>query len=296
MSEENYFTLRDFLNESLLMDLVLFLLLFMLIASQEWSNILLAVFPMITFGFSLFFQIIGTNKWRTQYKNSPIIYNPLGAERKNANRLGYSAIIQLILVFWLGAESLYHPQLIDNYYFFFNLIFSFSYTFGFYWIFIDLWKNSNISILIEEADMMSIDGDFKSIKKNVKGILSSLKLGKFKQISLGSLIIFLILNLVNLIFALLIFLGSNLGISYVLPGTGIESSGPVILPCTIFVIIIISPLSAIIFLILSYKDINDLKIEKVNEILASLPENIRVSIEKNLLLLSKKFRKEMKFQ
>ena len=123
MSEENYLTLRDFLNESLIMDLVLFLLLFILIVSQEWSNILLTIFPIITFGFSLFFQIIGTNKWRTQYKHSPIVYNPLGAEKKHATRLGFITVILMTLIFWLGAESLYHPQLIDNYYFFINISF-----------------------------------------------------------------------------------------------------------------------------------------------------------------------------
>ena len=83
-------------------------------------------------------------------------------------------------------------------------------------------------------------------------------------------------------------MGNNIGISYDLPGTGIESSDPIILPHTTFVIIVISPLSAILFLILSYKDINKLKIEKINEILETLPESIRVSIEKNLYLLSKK--------
>ena len=99
MSEENYLTLRKLLNENLLMELILFLLLFFLILTQEWSNILLMILPLISFGFSIVLEMIGVNKWRLQSKDSPIRYNPLGSEKKIASRLYYTSIIQLVLVY-----------------------------------------------------------------------------------------------------------------------------------------------------------------------------------------------------
>ena len=147
-SDQNYLLLREIINESLLRDVFLFTLFFLLVLSQSWQNIFLLLFPIITFAFSLFFKIISTNKWRTKFEKSSIIYNPLGLEKKHANRLNFSALVQLVLLFWIGAESLYHPQLIDLYSNFFLIFYCFIYTFGFFWIFIDIWKYSKIKIKI----------------------------------------------------------------------------------------------------------------------------------------------------
>jgi len=110
MSEHNikefFLPFRNLIRESLIRDIIIFTFIFILTNTQGWDGIFLILFPLITFGFSLFFRIINTNKWRTEFENSLIIYNPLGLESKHANRLFFSALFQLILIFWIGAESL----------------------------------------------------------------------------------------------------------------------------------------------------------------------------------------------
>ena len=272
MSEDNYLNLRKLLNEPLLRDLILFFLLFFFIVAQEWTNLFLVIFPIITFSFALIFRFISTNKFRLHDAN--IIYNPLGSERNHANRLNFCALVQLILLFWIGSESLSRPQLIDNYSIFFNILFIFAFSLGFYWIFIDSWKNSKIEILIDDP--------------NIKEVLSMLKLKNFKIISIISLLLFLILNLLNVLFSLFTFFGIISGIPCVLPGTGLESSGPLMYSFMYFITIVISPISAIIFLILSYKDVKNFSHEKLSKILESLPEETQQIIRDNLKSLVEK--------
>ena len=176
---ENGFRLsiKHLINESLLRDLVFFCFFFLVIISQTWEDITLLLFPLISFGFSLFFRIINVNKWRTEFENSAVVYNPLGLEKKHANRLFFSTLFQLILLFWIGAESLYNPHLVEGYFIYFNILFGFFFTFGFFWIFTDLWKYSRIEI---------IESQNKSEGPNntEKAVLSYLKLKKFKFIVL----------------------------------------------------------------------------------------------------------------
>ncbi|GAI87830.1 unnamed protein product [marine sediment metagenome] len=123
MSEDNnnfYLTIKDLINETLIRDLVIFSFLFLLVITQVWENITLLLFPLVTFAFSIFFRIININKWRTEFENPTIAYNPLGLEKKHANRLFFTALFQLILIFWLGAESLYNPHIIDSYFPYFS--------------------------------------------------------------------------------------------------------------------------------------------------------------------------------
>ena len=272
MSEEDYLSLRKLLNEPLLRDLILFFLLFFFIVAQEWPNLFLIIFPIITFSFALIFRFINTNKFRLF--NANIVYNPLGSERNHANRLNFCALVQLILLFWIGSESLSRPQLIDNYSIFFNILFIFVFSFGFYWIFIDSWKNSKIEVFIDEVD--------------IKEAISSLKLKNFKKISIFSLLLFLILNVLNLLFSLLMFFGTLPGIPCILPGTGIESSGPLILSYISFGAIVVSPISAILFLTLSYKDVKNFSHEKLSKILEHLPESAQKIIKDDFRSLSEK--------
>lgn len=272
MSEEDYLSLRKLLNEHLLRDLILFFLLFFFIVAQEWTNLFLMIFPIIIFSFALIFRFISTNKFRLFDAN--IIYNPLGSERNHANRLNFCALVQLVLLFWIGSESLNRPQLVDNYSVFFNILFIFAFSFGFYWIFIDSWKNSKIEILIDDP--------------NIKEVLSTLKLKNFKNISIISLILFLIINLLNVLISLLTFFGFIPGIQCVLPGTGLESSGPLTISLVYFITIVVSPLSAIIFLKISYKDVKNFSHEKLSKILELLPEEVQLIIRDNLKSLDEK--------
>ena len=270
--EEAYLSLRKLISEPLLRDLILFFLLFFFIVAQEWTNLFLVIFPIITFSFALIFRFISTNKFRLN--NESIIYNPLGSEGNHANRLNFCALIQLILIFWIGSESLSRPQLIDNYSIFFNILFIFAFSFGYYWIFIDSWKTSKIEIFVDDLD--------------IKEVLSSLKLKTFKFISIISLLLFLVLNLLNVLFSLFTFFGVIPGIPCFLPGTGLESSGPLNITFLTFAAIVISPLSAIFFLKISYKDVKNFNHDKLGKILEPLPEDVQIIIKENLKSLNQK--------
>ena len=135
MSEDNnnfYLSIKDLINETLVRDLIIFSFLFLLVITQVWENISLLLFPIITFAFSIFFRIVNTNKWRTEFEERPIIYNPIGLEKKHANRLFFSALFQLILLFLIVSESLYNPHIVDQYFLYFNWLFFFYTLSGFF--------------------------------------------------------------------------------------------------------------------------------------------------------------------
>ncbi len=279
-STRDYFlSIKDIITESLIRDLVLFCLLFILIINQSWDDILLLLFPLITFGFSLFFKIINSNKWRTEFDNGFVIYNPLGLEKKHTNRLSFTTFLQLILIFWLGAESLYNSHIVHTYFFYFNLLFIFCYSFGFFWIFLDLWKYSKIEVI-----------DNEKIKKNT-AIVSFLKLKHFKLISLVSIIVFLSLNVLNLVFIFLITQIPSMGIQLNLPGPD-----PIIVSPIFYVSLIVSPTFAGISLVLSYRQINTFSRDQLNKVLKPLPDNMQENIIENLKALNNKIKDQLKIE
>ena len=285
MSENNYISFRELISESLVRDVILFLFLFLLVLAQDWDNIFLLLFPLIMFGFAVFFKILYTTKNSTKLDNSHIIYNPLGSEKVYSHRLNFCALLQLLLLFWFGAESLYHPQLIENYLIYFISIFIFLYTFGFYWIFLDLWEYSKIEILTGE-----ISGS------NFQNVISFLKLKSFKTISIISFLVFIFLNLLNILFAYLTVNEIMLGIQYNLPGTGIEKSEPINLPYTTIGIIFISPIISAIILYINYKNITNINSDKLEKVLNSLPSNVQIEIIENLRVLNKNFQNKAKLE
>jgi hypothetical protein len=283
MSEEStrdyYLSIKDLITESLIRDLLLFCVLFILIINQSWEDILLLLFPLVTFSFSLFFRVINSNKWRTKFDNGFVIYNPLGLEKKHANRLSFSTFLQLILIFWLGAESLYNSHIVQTYFFYFNSLFIFCYSFGFFWIFIDLWKYSKIEVVSNDK-----------IKKNTT-IVSFLKLKDFRLISLINVIIFLSLNMVNLIFIFLIYQIPSIGVQLNLPGPDPITVSPVF-----YVFLIVSPTFAGVSLFLSYREINNFGRDQLNEVIKPLPENVQENIIENLKALNNKIKDQLNIE
>ena len=236
--------------------------------------------------------MIDTIRQESQTDDTLIIYNPLGSEKVSSHRLNFSAFIQLILLFWFGAESLYHPQLIDNYYIYFISIFIFFYTFGFYSVFIDLWKYSKIEIKIENFDAKNSREDHD----NLDNVISFLKMKSFKIISIINLLVFIILNAMNILFAFLTFDKIMPGFEYTLPGTGFENSEPITLSFIIYAIITTPPLISIAFLSINYKDINNFSSEKLNKILSSLPKGTQNKIIENLILLNENFKNKLRLE
>lgn len=291
MSEDNnnfYLTIKNLINETLIRDLVIFGFLFILIITQVWEDITLLLFPLVTFAFSIFFRIININKWRTEFENPVIIYNPLGLEKKHANRLYFTAIFQLILIFWLGAESLYNPHIVDNIFPYFNLLFIFLYTFGYFWIFIDLWEHSRIKIIF--------NGIINKETTNLDSILSYLKIKHFRLIVIINFSIFIILNILNSILILTLDQNPLFTVQLNLPGTGSAGSDPLAISFIFYLIFIISPLFSVISLILNYRKVNDFNSKDLEKILKQFPNNIQIVILENLKALNNKIRDQLNIE
>ena len=279
-SNEVFLRVREIIDETLLRDVFIFVVFYLFILSQSWTNIFLLLFPIITFSFSFFFRIINSNKHRYNLVSDLITYNPLGLEKKHANRLNFATLLQLILLFWIGAESFYHPHLIQTYDLFFIIIFPLFFSFGFYWILIDVWKYATIAIRLE--------------KINKDKTISMLNVRRFRLISILNLITFILLNLLNIFFGLLIENDLLSGFSYYLPGTGIENSSPLTLSIFPFIIIWFSPIFASVLLFLIYKDLNRITPADLINFFKELPEEIRKQLNDNFAKINTKFKHDFK--
>ena len=287
MSEDNnnlYLPIRDLINETLIRDLVLFWFLFLLVITQVWENITLLLFPLITLGFSIFFRIINVNKWRTKFDNPSITYNPLGLEKKHANRLFFSSLFQLILIFWLGAESLYNPLIINRYFYYFNVLFVFVYTFGFLWIFVDLWEYTKIEIIFDRIENPDTE--------NHDSVISYLKIKYFRLIVIINFLIFISLNIVNSIISLDPIFDFYLN----LPGTGSAGSEPLVASFLLYIILIVSPFIASISLFLNYRNINNFNIDDLEKVLKPLSDDNQKIILENLKTLNGKIRDQLNIE
>lgn len=287
-TEEYYLTIKQLFTESVIGNILLFTLLFLLTLAQDWTNILLFLFPLITFSFALFFKLIEVNKWRTQFEGSPIVYNPLGSEKNNANRFHVISLLLLIFLMFMGYESFVHPQLIDTYSIFFMLIYFFLYTFSFFIIFFDIWKYSQIKLSSNKKEIKN-----PKEAENYEKIVRFLKVKKFRIVSYTNLAIFIILNVLNLILSFATYFGTLPGYSLLLPGTGIEGSAPLVIPFTFFIGVIISPSYTIPLLFLIYKDINELRIEDLEDIIQDFSKNMRILILENFQILNKSLLKDL---
>ncbi|MFX1425123.1 MAG: hypothetical protein ACFFBE_01625 [Promethearchaeota archaeon] len=291
MSAENddfYLPIRYLFNETLIRDLVIFCFLFLLVVTQVWENITLLLFPLVTFGFSIFFRIINVNKWRTKFDNPTIVYNPMGLEKKHANRLTFSALFQLILLFWLGAESLYNPHIIDRYFPYFNWLFVFLYTFGFFWIFIDLWEHTKIEIIFDGIDNPNT--------KNHESVISYLKIKNFKLILLINFLLFIFFNIINSVVVFTLDKNPFLGVQLNLPGTGSGGSDPIVISFILYFIFIISPLVASISLFVNYRDVNSFNRNDLEKVLKPLSKDTQLIIIENLKILNNKIKDQLNFE
>ena len=279
--KEDFLKVRELLNETLLRDVFLFVFLYLFVLAQSWTNIFLLLFPIITLGFSLFFRILSSNKYRIflELEGKIITYNPLGLEKKHANRLNFTSMLQSILIFWIGAESYYHPQLIETYSLFFNLVFTFFFTFGFYWILIDVWKYAKITIRLK--------------KNEADRVISHLNIKRFNWITIINLITFLLLNVLNVIFVLLTDNNILSGFLYKLPGTGIENSSPLKISVLPFIIIWISPTIACVLLFFIYKDLNKILPADIVNFFKESPEEIRKQLIENFAKINSKFKQDL---
>ena len=212
--------------------------------------------------------------------NRLIYYNPIGIESKNANRLIFISLLQSILLFWIGAESIYHPQLIDDFSLYFNIVYFLIYSFGFFWIFLGIWNDCKIVIDLSNFEVNNLE-----VKKI---IISELKFNKIRLISYFNIIVFILLNLINVILILFNLLGINMNITEILPGTGIEDSEPLYVPYTVLIIMIAFPLLTIIFLKIIYDEVSFFSEIEIKSEISNLPLELQTQIIENLKHINKK--------
>jgi hypothetical protein len=155
----------------------------------------------------------------------------------------------------------------------------FSYTFAYFWIFLDLWKFSKIKI-----KLITIVSKFDTFDE----IISYLKIKKFRLISIVSFIVFLTSNILNIIMIILVNNNFISGIKIALPGTGSGGSEPITISIIPLIIIFLSPVVAVTFLLISYREIININRNKLNQILHSIPKNLQIKIIENLKFLNNK--------
>lgn len=269
---EGHLLLREVLNEFLIRDLVLFIIVYLLTICQEWNNILLLLFPLISFAFSIFFKILATNRYRVQL-GPDLNYYPLGSERRNSSRFFFSSIFLSIFLLWMGYESYLNPQLIDNFFIYFSLLFILIYTFSFIWIFIDIWKFAIIKIRLE----------------NEKFFLSVLDKKTYLRIFLIGFLTFFVLNFLNIAFTLF----NNGEFLSIFPGFEMENVSESYLYIIYLTILIVSPVLTIVLLVLIYRYLHNNERASIKEKLEKLPQEIREKITTQLKMKFKKLNSEV---
>ncbi|MEJ2252380.1 MAG: hypothetical protein P8Y97_22305, partial [Candidatus Lokiarchaeota archaeon] len=177
----------------------------------------------------------------------------------------------------------------DNYFPYFVLFFTFIYTFGYFWIFIDLWKFSGVKVKFKKTDNKIDEKINAYYDTNI--LISYLSLQKYKIIAILSLIIFLIMNIYNLFSTILHLIPNFFKFQIYLPGTGIEGSLPIIMNFFTYIILILPPLFTIISLYYIYRKITLFSREKLDHSLSNLPNELQEEIIQNLTSINEKINK-----
>ena len=262
----------------------IFLIGFLLILVQNWINPILILYPIVSFSFSLFFQIIESNKKITEIEDSIISYNPFGGENGNSNILTIFSYLQMLLIFTAGLDSLFHPQLVDNFFLFFLIPLVFLYGFEFFLLLI---KVLNKAII--EIDLKNFKNQIKQNSKNKmnKDVISFIEINKFKRYSLYNLILFVIILIFTLGMSFLAFFNQILALPFYLPGTGIEGSQPVNISYGLYLSVIMPPIYTIWFLYQIYKNIIDFSHDSAEKVINVITDDSKKAVILNFLNFNK---------
>jgi len=174
--------------------------------------------------------------------------------------------------------------------------FIFSYTFGFFWIFIDLWKYSKIEIITSRFDDNIIKQNKIEFAADLNNVVTFLNLKYYKLISFVNILTFIILNLANMISLVLIGNIPVLGFQLSLPGSGNADLGSLNISYIFYMILVIPPLLTIIIFFLNYKKMGQFNFEKLNTILKPLPKNLQTKIVESLKLIDSKFKEKLNME
>jgi len=166
----------------------------------------------------------------------------------------------------------------------FIIIFIFIYTFTYFWIFIDIWNYCHIII-----DITKYNVNIEKENINHNTFIHNINLRKIKLILYLSMSLFLILNAFNWLFTFLTYNAYIPGYNFILPGTGIESSQPLLLHFIFYPLLLISPIFTIILLFLVYRESHNINPESLKKFLNSMSENLKILILEKFRTLNKTF-------
>ncbi|MHA1339575.1 MAG: hypothetical protein ACTSRZ_05340 [Promethearchaeota archaeon] len=288
-----------FRDESFVQSFVIMIFMFLLIIFEIWDDYTLILFPLVTFGLFLYVETLRTLNREINSKQKILKVQPFGDYNVMSNRIKFCLYMQLIIVLFIGAESLYHPQLIDNHFIFYVITLGVLYIFGAYYPFYNLGlfskielatdiffsqpidlnleslEGENANILSEIEEELKIDNknkdNFKSDKildsKSSKSIiLSKLKFKDFIFLHKIITINFLLAIILWILFSVLAYSNSLLVITINLPGSDLLEGMPLQISLIIYLILIEVPIVIILIFKKSMNSINKIDVDYINEI------------------------------
>ncbi len=286
-----FYTLKLLLKkENFVRPTIIFAVFYIFILLQNWPTILLLLLPIITYSLFAFFKIIEVSKEHTIVQGSGILFNPLGNEENIAKRLYFCLLLEMILLFGMGAESLYHPQLIDNDYF---LLYLFPiviiYIFSPYYALYDIGFSAKIEIDLKNEfyeTNMKYNSERAGIvapreEEEVK-LISYLRLNEYKNIFL-MMKVFLIFNITGwVVFNILGFMNSIPDLLIEIPGSIMFEGSGMNITFFIFICIFSVPILFVGIIYYIYSLTTKFDLDTFNDILSDLTPILRKKVLKTL--------------
>lgn len=287
-------------DEKFLRSSLVFLVFYIFILLQKWRSILFLLVPLITYVLFVFFKGIDILKNRTQVQQFNIKFNPIGNEKIIASRLYFCLLLEIIIVFAMGAESLYHPQLIGDYFIYYVIPLILIYIFSMYYPLYDLGFYAKIEIELKNelnsgsetefevnssdriTDSEDIDSDNENSSMRKKELLTYLNFKKFGSISTMTRICFVILAIGWLLFQMLTILNFFPGIPVYIPGSVIPQGSPLYISYFVYVCIIAVPIIIYIVINRTHSVISGLDFEELKKIISKFPEHQQQKIIRTL--------------
>jgi hypothetical protein len=273
----NHFQFGDLVvSKPFLIELLAFFPVYILNIYLLWPQINLLLFPLILFGFALFFIGLSVGKEQIKIPPAPITVNPFGNELLLSKIfLGGSIILNVVLSL-LAADSLKYPQLVNNYGLFFLIPIIIIYHTTWYWIpwnvffssFLKIEKNiQNKGMLTENNSINDVNDKLNST--NFKKYRRTLTKNQIKTYVIINLLLFGVLLIWFLIESILIY-SFGIGLWHFeipVPGTIEPYSETIGVSGVLWVILIGDP---ILFLIEFFRIVNHIIPKQINTELSLL--------------------------
>lgn len=243
----NQFNFADILTSKFfLIEFLSFIPLYILNIYLAWPQIYLLLFPLILFCFGLFFVGIYFGKDQIQIPLEPITINPYGDEFFLSKIFfGCSIMLNVILTLF-GVDTLYYPQLVDNYGIFFLIPIIIIYHTIWFWIPWNIFFKSYLKI--NKISKLNKESQEYQSKQDEKIILQKLSNKQIKKYVIRNLVIFIAL-LGWFFIENMVILTLNTGMwiqKIAVPGTLIPYSEYVSISGTIWIILIVDPILFVI--------------------------------------------------